>query len=100
MSNYDNLREDQIQHEITLVHNTTVHDLVREEEEVQIETAHEAADALITMAGFDNDDSDHFGATMGSVVHSALSIALMRCPQLAERLMGYADDVQIIPEML
>jgi hypothetical protein len=49
--------------------------------------AQEAAIKLLEMAGFDAQDSDHFGDEMGDVVQTLLTIAMMRCPQLAERIM-------------
>ena len=50
------------------------------------DAAQEAAIKLLEMAGFDAQDSDHFGAEMGDVVQTLLMIAMMRCPQLAERV--------------
>lgn len=99
-----NLREDQIRAAITEVFNSTSMDLQREDELDQIDRATEAAERLIEMAGFDKDDSDHFGAVMGGAygaagpVHSLLAIAMMRCPQLALRILGEDEDTQIVTE--
>lgn len=58
--------------------------------------AQEAAIELITMAGFDGQDSDHFGVEMGDVVQTLLQIVMIRCPQLANRITGTDADGQIV----
>ena len=92
------LREDQISFLSTEVFNATSIDLQTEEELDQIDQSVEAATRLIEMAGFDLSDSDHFGAEMGSVVHNLLATAMMRCPQLARRILCEDQDVQIVTE--
>jgi hypothetical protein len=57
--------------------------------------AQEAAIQLITLAGFDAQDSDHFGAEMSDIVQSLLQIVMIRCPQLADRLTGVDSDGEI-----
>jgi hypothetical protein len=60
------------------------------------DAAQEAAIELITMAGFDAQDSDHFGSEMGDVVQTLLTVVMMRCPQLADRITGVDPDVNIV----
>jgi len=55
-----------------------------------------AADLLIEMAGFDGDDSDSLGVAMGETVKDLMVVLFMRCPQLAERISGTADDDVVI----
>lgn len=56
------------------------------------EPAIEAAIELIGMGGFGPEDSDAYGKEMSDYVQTLLTAAFMRCPQLAERILGRADD--------
>jgi len=66
-----------------------------------VDEAQQAAIELIIMAGFDAQDSDYFGAEMGDTVQSLLTVVILRCPQLRNRLIdgeisheaGIAGDV-------
>jgi hypothetical protein len=60
------------------------------------EQALEAAIELIDMAGFGPEDSDAYGKEMSDHTQTLLTMALMRCPQLAERILGRADDGVVI----
>lgn len=62
--------------------------------ETLIDGAQEAAIELIVMAGFDAQDSDHFGAEMSDIVQTLLTIVMVRCPQMADRINKY-DEVTI-----
>lgn len=78
------LREDEIT-EVTrdLYHGHTLRSEVSDEE---MDSAQEAAIELIVLAGFDEGDSDHFGAEMGDIVQSLLTVVMLRVPQLRDRL--------------
>lgn len=69
-------------------------DFGAEEAQVRVDDAADAAIALIVEAGFDSSDSDLFGNEVSDVLQTLLQIAMMRCPQLADRIMG-RDDVII-----
>lgn len=66
--------------------------------EVDLAFAREAAVELIIMAGFDGSDSDHLGDEMGSTVQTLLTVVMLRCPQLADRILGKDNIVQIVQE--
>lgn len=59
---------------------------------LEYEDAQKAATELIFLAGFDEQDSDNFGAEMGDVVKSLLTVVMLRVPQLAQRL----NDSEIV----
>lgn len=65
-----------------------------------VEECQEAAIELIIMAGFDCDDSDAFGFKMGDRVQRLLEVVMAMCPQLRERIIGQADDVRIVAEVI
>lgn len=57
-----------------------------------VDLANEAAIHLIMEGGFDSEDSDViFGGEMADVCQTLLAAAFMLQPQLATRLLGYAD---------
>src|SRR6478735_1999623 len=64
-----------------------------EVDENTVESAAEAAIKLIILAGFDEQDSDYFGAEMGDIVQSLLTVVMLRCPQLRDRLIEDAIEL-------
>lgn len=60
--------------------------------EDNFDQAVDAAMELIVMAGFDPEDSDAYGMEMSDHTQTLLTMALMRCPQLADRILGHTDD--------
>jgi hypothetical protein len=50
------------------------------------EDAREAAIQLLIMAGFDESDSDNWGAEMGDVAQSLATVLMLRVPQLRQRI--------------
>jgi hypothetical protein len=79
------LREDQVTDLVReLYHGHTLRE--SEVSESELDHATEAAIELIILAGFDEGDSDHWGAEMGDIVQSLLTVVMLRVPQLRERL--------------
>jgi len=59
--------------------------------ETVIENAVEAAIKLLFMAGFDAQDSDHFGDEMGDSAQTLLTMVMMRCPELATKVLDASN---------
>lgn len=78
------LREDQVKQVVRELYegHTTRSDV----SDGDFEDAREAAILLLQMAGFDEQDSDNWGADMGDIAQSLATVLMLRVPQLRQRI--------------